>query len=188
MLTRYENLFLKQKDWISLDHLYDKENKLDLDFQYFLQAFSADNKLIFVNLFQYGVLSGLAKNKVKEDVIIFAWTGLLEDIQEFLKKDGFIIYPTSNSNSVYEDYPKEKKRQDFIDRIHIVHKNNEVSFSNICHINPNILNGFRILCNIKSNGDYKRNIDLIKYWSKFEQDDVINIANDLVPRIYFDEI
>jgi hypothetical protein len=187
MWTRYEQLFSKRDNWVSLGNLYDEDNQLNLNFKYFLEAFSADSNLIFVSLIPYGVLSGMVENKVKEDVTIFTWNGLINSVQEYLNKDGFIVYPVSATHSVYEDYPKEKKRQDFLDRIYIVHKNNKVPFSNICHIDPSILIGFRIRCNINSKGQHRRDIDFLENWSKFEQDDLIDLASDLVPRIYFDE-
>jgi hypothetical protein len=188
MLTRYEQLFSKRDNWVSLGDLYDEENQLNLNFQYFLEAFSAESNLIFVSLIPYGVLSGMEKNKVKADVNFFTWNGLINNIQEYLNKDGFIVYPLSVTHSTYEDYPKGNKRQDFFDRIHIIQKNNKVPFSNICHIDPSKFTGFRIQCNINSNGQYRRDIDFLENWSNFEQDDLIDLAGDLVPRIYFEEL
>jgi len=187
MLTRYEQLFSKRDNWVSLGNLYDEENQLNLNFQYFLEAFSANSRLIIVSLFQFGILSGLVNNNVKEDLVIFSWNGLIESVHEYLNKDGYIVYPVSSIHSVYEDYPKEKKRQDFIDRIHIVHKNNKVPFSNICQIDPSKLIGFSIRCDIKSKGKYSRDNDLLENWTKLKQDDLVDLTSDLVPRIYFEE-
>ena len=187
MTTRYEQLFSKRENWVSLGKLYDNNNQLNLNINFFLQAFSTDSKLIFISLIPYGVLSGMIENNVKEDMIIFTCNGLINSVQEYLNHDGFIVYYVSRNHPVYEDYPKEKKRQDFIDRIYIIHKKNNVPFSNIAHLDPGILSGFRIRCNINSKGHSKRDIDFIDYWSKFDQDDSISITSDLVPRVYFEE-
>jgi hypothetical protein len=186
MTTRYEVLYSKKDEWVSLSDVCDENNKINTVFESFLRAFSVENGLIFVSLFQYGVLSGLVDKAVKDNLLIFAPTFPIEDIPQYLNKNSYIIYPIASDHSIYQDYSREEKRQDFITRIYINQVKNNVPFSYIAHIAPSILSGFRILCNINSNGKITRNIDFLEYWSKFDQDDLISITSDLVPKIYFD--
>ncbi len=188
MATRFEKLFAKKDEWVSLNDLCNENNRFKANLENFLRTFSTDNGLILVSLFPCGILSGLVDKEVQDSVLIFAPTFSIEDIPQYLNEDGYIAYPVATDRSISEDYPKEKKRQDFVDRIHIVHKKNNVPFSNISHMDIGALNGFRILCTINSNGQYRINVDFIENWSRFDQDDLITVTSDLVPRIYFEEI
>ena len=76
---------------------------------------------------------------------------------------------------------------------HQIHINNlyappkEVKFSKISNLNPKILEGFRILCDIvDSKGqDVEKNIDLVHHWNKFNLDDRIRIRGDLKTDLSF---
>lgn len=186
MINFYEKLLSKQKRWVTLGDLFDENNIINKDFGDFLQIMSPDNNRIFISIFQYKVLVGLAKNNADPNLIIFSPTGLLNSVPTYLDKDDIVVYPVSNRRSICEDYPKIEKRKDFLTRINIIEKN-RVVFSDICHLNPQVLKGFKIYCICKSNGKFLRDIDLVEYWNKFEPDDEITIDGDLVPIVYFDE-
>ncbi len=163
------------------------EYAINPDFYDFLQAFSSDKRLILISFIQHGILSGMYKNNAKEHLTILVNQILIENIPHYLVQDDFIVYPVTNSSSIGEDYPKIEKRKDLITRISIVHRNFNVPFSNISHIDPHILAGFKIICGYKSNGKYRRDIDLVENWKIFDDTDELTIDGDLVPKVSFEE-
>jgi hypothetical protein len=187
-MTRYDALFSKKDEWVSLGDLCDENNLFKRDFESLLRAFSLDNGLILVYLFPYGVLSGLVDREAKDDILILTPTLPIEKIPQYLNEDGYIVYPITNNQLVYEDYSKKKKRNDFIYRIFISKKNRDVHYCDISPLDQKLIRGFNIQCNIEHKGENKRNIDLFEYWDKFEDDDRITIVSDLVPRIFSDEV
>jgi hypothetical protein len=187
MLNNSQKLLSKLDRWVCLGDLFDEKNLINSDFNDFLQMFSSDNRLIFINILQYGILSGMTKNKAEEHLPILIPQIVLEDIPKYLSHDDFIVFPVTNSKSIGEDYLKSEKRKDLITRISIIRRNYNVPFSNISHIDPHILAGFKIICSYKSKGHYRRDIDLIANWNLFDDNSEITIDGDLVPIISLEE-
>ena len=121
------------------------------------------------------------------EIPIFLRESYLQNFSNYLNHDGYISYSISGNQLIGEDYNKIDKRNDFVVKISILDRDTHVLFGSCTNINPLILKKFKILCTRGRGGKYERNIDLVEYWDKFDNDDEIIINGILEPREPFIE-
>ena len=185
--TKFESVLARKEKFITLGDIFDENNQIKYDFKIFLAHFSKNINRVFVSIIEYGIIRGLVNHNVEIEIPIFLRESYLQNFSNYLNHDGYISYSISGNQSIGEDYNKIDKRNDFIVKISILDRDTHVLFGNCADINPIILKKFKIMCTRVRGGKYERNIDLVEYWDKFDNDDEIIINGILEPREPFIE-
>jgi hypothetical protein len=195
----YKDIMDNINKFVSLDEMFDKDNKLIPEIDEFIKAFDCEIKSIQV--WPYGLIKSDLEEKTNKGISIKDVDYILlyerffskQEVFDYLNKDGEIRYREyPRGNLVNKAYKKEQKRNDLVWFIDIDNATSsslsKINFSVIkdC-IKPNILKKFDIKWTIKRlNGEYLFSSELYERWNELEENIEIKLLSGFIePEVFF---